>query len=113
MRLWEHISAWLAKNPGKYMRENDAGMTFEEVAVYAEALGGRLMGEKCCAIDCKSELAAAVALLSCFSAGVTAVPLAHRYGEKLCNRVLSLVDPTCVITDADGSLRGVRREKSA
>lgn len=113
MRLWEHISAWLAKNPGKYMRENDAGMTFEEVAVYAEALGGRLTGEKCCAIDCKSELAAAVALLSCFSAGVTAVPLAHRYGEKLCNRVLSLVDPTCVITDADGSIRVVRREKSA
>ncbi len=104
MRLWEHIFGWLTQSPERRISEQDAGMTFEEIAVYAEAFGKNLTGEKCCAIVCKSELAGAVALLSCFAAGVTAVPVAYRYGDKLAKRVLHTVDPTCVISDTDGTL---------
>ncbi len=65
----------------------------------------RLTPFRCCAILCGSERLAAVSLLGCFAAGVTAVPLSARYGETHCRRVLGALRPDAVITDEGGELR--------
>ena len=80
-------------------------MTYEEIVVYSEVFSKKLVGEKCCAILCGSELAASMALLSCFAAQVTAVPLSARYGQAHCSKILDMINPTALITDIDGELQ--------
>ena len=50
------------------------------------------------------------ALLACFAAGVTAVPLSKRYGELHCKKILDKIRPDAVITDRDGKLSVKRLE---
>ena len=45
-----------------------------------------------------------MALLSCFAAEVTALPLSQRYGELHCNKILDAISPDAVITDQYGEL---------
>ena len=52
-----------------------------------------------------SEMSAAIALLSCFAAGVTAVPVSIRYGELHMRKIFDNVNPTCIITDKYGDLQ--------
>ena len=92
----------MRKHPYKTVGEGDSTLTYEELIIYSEAFAKKLYGQKCCAIYCKSELAAAMALLGCFAAGVTAVPLSPRYGEAHCKKILDFVSPTCIITDTGG-----------
>ena len=46
-------------------------------------------------------MAAAMALLGCFAADVTAIPLSMRYGAIHCNKIIETVDPEAVITDEE------------
>ena len=46
-----------------------------------------------------------MALLSCFAAEVTALPLSQRYGELHCNKILDAISPDAVITDQDGDFQ--------
>lgn len=108
MTLWEQIKNAMLKNPNQSVCENDAYMTYEELVIYAEILAKKLDGEKCCAILCGSEMAAAMALLGCFAAGVTALPLSVRYGQTHCGRIIDFVDPTAIITDIDGELNVIQ-----
>lgn len=85
--------------------ENNASMTFEQIIVFAEEFSKKLKGIKCCAILCQSEMAASMALLSCFAAGVTALPLSQRYGELHCNKILDAISPDAVITDQNGNFQ--------
>lgn len=103
--LWNFLKEKMGKHLSKTVGENGSTMTYEELIIFSERIGEKLWGEKCCAIYCKSEFAAAIAVLGCFAANVTAVPLSPRYGEKHCRKILELVSPTCLITDDDGELK--------
>ena len=97
--LWEFLKEYMMQNPNQQICENDASMSFEEMAVWAETFAERLKGKMCCAILCSSEMAAAMALLACFAAGVTAVPLSMRYGAVHCNKILETISPDAIIMD--------------
>ncbi len=112
MRLWEDIREEMLRHPFQTFCEGSAQMTFEEVVIYSELFARKLAGAKSCAILCGSEMAAAIALLSCFASGVTAVPLSVRYGTVHCNRILEAISPDVVITDMDGQLQALQLSES-
>lgn len=105
MSLWKKIRAHMECYPQQTLRESNAVITYEQLIIFAETFSKKLQNEKCCAIYCNSELAASMALLACFAADVTAVPLSLRYGEKHCMKIIETVSPTCIITDYDGELK--------
>ena len=104
MKLWTFIKEHMLLNPTQEICENNASMTYEDVVIWAESFSGTLKNHSCCAIMCSSEMAAAMALLSCFAAGVTAVPLSVRYGKAHCNKILSSISPDAIIMDNSGEL---------
>lgn len=108
MRLWDFIREAMLSNPNQVICESNAEMTYEEIVIFAEHFSKNLVGEKCCAIVCGSEMAASMALLSCFAANVAAVPLSVRYGQAHCGKILNTIKSTAVITDMDGELRILR-----
>lgn len=102
--LWEKIKEAMLKSPNQIISEENAEITYEDLVVFAEKFAEKLSGERCCAIFCVSEMAAAMGLLSCFAAGVTAVPLSVKYGELHCNKILDMIEPTAIISDMNGEL---------
>ncbi len=105
MDLWSTIKSALLKNPKQTLNENRTSITYEELALFAEVFAEKLTGQQCCAILCGSEMVTSMALLSCFAAGVTAVPLSMRYGWTHCEKILDTINPTGIITDTDGELK--------
>lgn len=105
MKLWNYLKNKMQKNLQQKVCEGNSSMTFEEMIVFAEEFSKELNGFRCCAILCQSEMAASMALLSCFAAGVAALPLSQRYGELHCNKILDAIGPDAVITDQDGDFR--------
>jgi len=99
--LWEYLKSKMQNNLGQVVCENHAEMTYEELIVFAEEYAKKLKGIKCCAILCNCEMAASVALLSCFAAGVTALPLSQRYGKLHCSKILETISPDAVIVDGN------------
>ncbi|MBR4017361.1 MAG: acyl--CoA ligase [Oscillospiraceae bacterium] len=104
MELWKYLKNKMQLNLQQKICENNASITFEEMIVFAENFSKKLKGIQCCAILCQSEMAASMALLSCFAAQVTALPLSQRYGELHCNKILDAISPNAVITDQGGEL---------
>ncbi len=102
--LWNYLKEIIMKNPSQTIGEGDANMTYEETVIFVEEFAKRLEGERNVCILCRSELFSAIALLSCFAAKVTAVPMSMRYGEEHCRRILNTVDPSAIITDVYGEL---------
>lgn len=105
MKLWNYLKNKMQENLQQKVCEGNVSMTFEEMIVFAEEFSKELIGFRCCAILCQSEMAASMALLSCFAAGVAALPLSQRYGELHCNKILDAIGPDAVITDQDGDFR--------
>ena len=112
MKLWEYIRQALIRAPSQRIGENGVTLTYRDMLAEAERFAKRLSGEKSCAIYCRSEMAASLALLGCFAAGVTAVPLSVRYGEVHCRKIIDSISPTCVVTDSRGSLQ-IHRQPAA
>lgn len=112
MMLWEYLKNKMQFNMQQEVCENNVSMTFEELIIFAEEFSRNLKGIKCCAILCQSEMVASMALLSCFAAGVTALPLSQRYGELHCNKILDAISPDAVITDQDGDFQIIRIKDS-
>lgn len=104
MMLWNYVKEKMMKNPSQTIGEREASMTYEETVIFAEEFAKKLEGEGNVCILCRSEMFAAIALLACFAAGVTAVPMSARYGEEHCRRILNTADPSAIITDAYGEL---------
>lgn len=104
MILWNYLKEQMMKNPEQIVSEEEADITYEALVVYAEKFAERLKGINCCAILCSYEMSNAIALLACFAADVTAVPLSQRYGELHCNKILDFIRPDAVITDVDENL---------
>ena len=108
MRLWDFIEDAMRQNPDQIICENDACMSYDDVVAYAEVFADKIKSEKCCAVMCNSEMAEAIAVLACFAANVTAVPLSLRYGEQHCRRLIEFISPTALITDLDNGLKAYR-----
>ncbi len=104
MTLWEYIKEKMLKHPTQTVNENGASMTFEELCIFAESYAQKLTADYY-GILCNSEMAAAMALLSCIAAGKPAVPMPVRYGEAMYRKVWDSSDPPCIITDVDGGLK--------
>ena len=104
MKLWHYIKQHMLNNPNQSVSENGACMSFEDMAIWAESFSKKLRGVNCCAILCSSEMAASMALLACFAAEVTAIPLSMRYGEAHCNKILDTISPDGLIMDTNGDL---------
>lgn len=104
MKLWDFIKEKMLTHPSCKMSENNASFSFEESVIWAESFAKNLHDVKSCAILCTSEMAAAMSLLACFAAGVTAVPLSMRYGESHCNKILDAIDPNAIIMDTNGKI---------
>ncbi len=105
MKLWKYLKEKMLLNPKQSVCEENAAMTYEEMIIWAEGFAKTLKGIKCCAIMCQSEMAAGMALLSCFAAEVTALPLSRRYGKLHCNKILDAISPDAVITDNNGDFQ--------
>ena len=104
MKLWHFIKEKMLSHPHQKICENDASLSFEDTAIWAEGFAKRLRGVECCAILCSSEMVASMALLACFAAEVTAVPLSMRYGEAHCNKILDTISPDGIIMDTNGEI---------
>ena len=105
MNLWKYLKRKMQNHLSQEICENDATLSYEEMIAFAENYAKNLIGLKCCAIMCHSEMAASMILLSCFVAGVTAVPLSERYGNLHCRKILDAISPDAVITDMNGSFQ--------
>ena len=103
MKLWNYIKAKMLEHPDQLVCEGEASMTYEELCIYAETRGKRL---DCpyYAILCNSELATAMALLSCIAAEKTVIPLPMRYGSEYYGKLLQAAQPPALITDLFGYL---------
>ena len=112
MRLWNYIKEEMQRNSTQLIFEKERILSYKDVITFSEMFARKITGEKCCAILCDSEMNAAKALLSCFAADVTAVPLSPRYGEQHCKKIMDLISPTSLITDKDGELQVVHMTES-
>ncbi len=110
MKLWNTLKKTMLEHPLRTVCEDESELSYRELIGAAEQLAGQLTGLSCCAILCTSELMAARALLACFAAGVTAVPLSKRYGEQHCRKILDKLSPPAVIIDDGGALLVKRAE---
>ncbi len=77
----------MLQHPCSKLTEDGVSITYEEAVVFAKAFAQSLDGS-CYAVLCRSELFAALAILSCIAAGVSFVPLSYRYGRKHCENFL-------------------------
>ena len=75
MNLWEFVKGALLLRPDQLICENGREISYAKMVSLAEDLAFYAGKHSCCAIMCSSELNAAVGLLACFAASVTAVPL--------------------------------------
>ena len=112
MKLWTFIKEHMMANSTQKICENEAALSFEETVIWAEEFAKKLYGVNCCAILCSSEMAAAMSLLACFAAEVTAVPLSMRYGEAHCNKILDTISPDAIIMDTTGEITVYRIRES-
>ena len=101
MRLWNYIRERMMEHPDQLVCEGEASMTYEELCIYAEHRAQNL-NSPCYAILCNSEMATAMALLSCIAAGKTAIPLPMRYGGEYYEKLLKRAQPSVLITDIGG-----------
>lgn len=101
MKLWQFIKEKMSERLEQTLSEGDFKMTYREVIANAESFSRTILHEKCCAVICSSELMTAAAILSCFCAGITCVPVSIRYGEAYCRKILQKINPTAIIYDTN------------
>jgi len=104
MTLWKHLKSNMLNHSTQVISENNTKMTFEKILTCAEKFSKSLKNFNCCAILCSSQMAAAMSLLACFAAEVTAVPLSMWYGEEHCNKILDTISPDAIIIDTNGKI---------
>lgn len=112
MRLWNYLKEKMLLTPNQTICEKNAVLTYEEAVVWSEIFAPKLKNINCCAVLCQSEMAASMALLACFAAGVTAVPLSQRYGEAHCKKILDFISPDAIITDRNEKIEVLKVENS-
>jgi acyl-CoA synthetase (AMP-forming)/AMP-acid ligase II len=102
--MWEFISARLQTFTNATLSNKESKyeyIQFMKMAVdHGERLKSKLPKKAKCALYCRSEMNAALALLSCWYADLIPVPLSIHYGERHCAAILELIEPDCIIIDS-------------
>lgn len=105
MRLWKEIKQKMLEHPEQTISENNMSDTYENLVYMVEEKASEMRGKyRCCAIICDSELATAKAVLSCFAADITAVPLSKKYGKNHYDKIVELIGPDAIITDKEDNI---------
>ena len=104
MRLWNHLRQQLLKYKEQVLCEGSKQISFGSLLKTTEEFAKQLEGALCCAVFCDSEYMAAQAILICFAAGVTALPLSKRYGEEHCKKILDKIRPDGILYDTEDGL---------
>ena len=104
MKLWNYIKNEMLKTPEQIVCEDKATISYRNIIEFVETFAQRLEGQKCCAIMCNSEMSSALALLACFAAGITAVPVSVRYGYRHAEKIIDMIGPTAIISDTEGDI---------
>ena len=102
--LWSYIKTKMLKHLNSRIGEGNETLTYEEAIIFAENYAKKLDGS-CYAILCQTELMTALAILSCFAAGCTAIPMSYKYGDVHCKRIFDAICPPNAISDVDGKLK--------
>ena len=103
MNLWQYIREKMMEYPEQMLCEGNASITYKELCEMVEKNTKELKGDSY-AILCKSELIAAIALLSCVAADKPVVPLPTRYGPEVYQKILERSKVSSVITDIGGNV---------
>lgn len=103
MELWQKIKQKMLQHPTQTVSEGGHKLTYEELVIFAERFSFKLSCN-CYGILCNSELSCAMAILACFAAGASAVPLSIRYGEKHCRKIINTIGMPYMISDTKGEL---------
>lgn len=102
-KLWDFIKSGMLKYPDKTVKDEFKTYTYKALIGIAEESAIALTETKY-AILCKSELNAAIGILSVIAAGKTAIPLSYRYGENHYKKILAEIKPNCIIKDEEITL---------
>ena len=102
--LWQLIKSKMLENPTKIICDENNSITYIDMINTVDSFSKNLNQNKY-GIMCNSELSTAIAILSCFAAGVVAVPLSIRYGENHYNNIIENIELSNFITDESGILK--------
>ena len=102
--LWKYIKKQMLKYPTSTISEGVRTFSYIEFINEVEKLSEKIKGEECCGAYCEKELNQAIVLLACISAGVIAVPVSSRYGDRHCNKILDSISPSCIASDVSGEV---------
>ncbi len=80
------------------LTDNDE-MAFCDMLEWAEILAQRLHGTKSCLIACRSKILQNVAMLACFIANVTAIPISCRQSLNSCKKLIEIFAPDAIISE--------------
>lgn len=108
MKLWEKLREKMLRYPQKTIKEGTASMTYEELVVFAEYCAGNFPKVPYMGIFCESEMVTAIGILSCFAAGIPAIPLPRRYGKEPCLKIIERAEIPVLFTDHDTPYRLVK-----
>lgn len=89
--LWEYLEENIIRNRKNIITQKGITITFEQLLQDTLALAKKLHKQKY-GILCQSDVFYAKALLACFAAGVTAVPLSNRYGNLHNQKIISAMN---------------------
>lgn len=92
------------------LRFGDRSLTYAELAAVADALAHRLTGHSRVAVWATSELETAVAVVAALRAGVAAVPLNPKSGEKELGHILTDSEPALVLAAPGDELPAALRD---
>ncbi len=101
--LWTEIKKRMLAHPEQIIEDEHASFTYKDIIIQVENLAEKLCNKRY-AVLCKSEIHTGIAILACFAANATAIPLSHHYGDKHCERILKLTVPHYIITDSEENL---------
>ncbi len=96
--LYNYLKGFMRENPDRTLSDETQRITFRELTDFAEKLGRDLSQEKY-GILCRSDLNTAKALMACFAANKTAVPLSYRYGDAHAQKIIEHLHLSHIITD--------------
>lgn len=102
--LWDFLKHRMEQFPYKILSDEHEMISYQELIASATKIALQL-NEPCYGILCHSELHTAQALLSCFAAGIPAVPLSYRYGTIHCEKIIQSIGIGSLLTDEEGIIK--------
>lgn len=101
--MWTFLSKRMKMFDNATLSDKDKTYSYLQFVNLAEKNCKRLKAElpphSKCAVICASGLNTALAILSCWYANLTPIPMSKHYGERHCSAILELTEPDCIITD--------------